>query len=114
MLAWYIRPSHKLPSLSERKESAPVGKPFLGSGTGYSVTFPVLGSSLPNVCSPKLEYQAIPSASTITSCGSIVGRGKSYSVMMTRVALPLGREKVLRGNPHVDDELRLIVLNHSA
>ena len=66
-LAWYIMPSHKFPSLSERTESAPVGEPFFGSGTGYSVTLPVLGSSFPSVCSPKLEYQAIPSASTTTS-----------------------------------------------
>src|SRR5207253_8883417 len=113
-LAWYIMPSHKFPSLSERTESAPVGEPFFGSGTGYSVTLPVLGSSFPSVCSPKLEYQAIPSASTITSWGSIVGRGKSYSVMMTRVALPLGRGKVLRENPQLEEELKLMVLNHSA
>src|SRR6266536_1808412 len=113
-LAWYIMPSHKLPSLSERTESAPVGEPFFGSGTGYSVTLPVLGSSFPSVCSPKLEYQAIPSPSTITSWGSIVGRGKSYSVMITRVAWPLGRGKVFRGNAHVADELKLILLNHSA
>ena len=58
---WYIMPSHKLPSLSERSESEPVGEPFFGSGTGYSVTLPVFGSSLPNDCSPKLEYQAMPS-----------------------------------------------------
>src|ERR1700741_3575515 len=107
-------PSHKLPSLSERIESVPVGDPFFGSGTGYSVTLPVLGSSFPSVCSPKLEYQAMPSASTITSWGSIVGRGKSYSVMMTRVAAPFGRGNVLRGNCQVDEELKLIVLNHSA
>jgi hypothetical protein len=30
--------------------------------------------------SPKLEYQTMPSASTITSCGEIVSRGKAYSV----------------------------------
>src|SRR5207253_11159607 len=108
-LAWYIMPSHKLPSLSERMQSAPVGEPFFGSGTGYSVTLPVLGSSFPSVCSPKLEYQAMPSTSTMTSCGSTVGRGKSYSVMMTRVALPLGRGKVLRGNCHAEAVLKLIV-----
>src|SRR4029450_800852 len=109
ILAWYIMPSHKFWSLSKRTESAPVGEPFLGSGTGYSVCLPVLESSFPSVCSPKLEYQAIPSPSTITSWGSIVGRGKSYSVMITRVALPLGRGNVLRGKLQLGEELKLIV-----
>src|SRR5258706_4669004 len=80
MAPWYIIPIHRFPSLSLRKESAPIGEPFFNSGTGYSVCLQVLGSSLPSVCSPKLEYQAMPSASSTTSCGSIVGRGKSYSV----------------------------------
>ena len=44
----------------------------------------------------------------------MVGRGKSYSVMMTCVALPLGRGNVLSGKFHVEDALKLIVLNHSA
>src|SRR5262245_42611418 len=67
MPAWYIMPSHKFCSLSKRTESAPVGEPFFGSGMGHSICLPVLGSSFPNICSPKLEYQAIPCASTITS-----------------------------------------------
>src|SRR4029453_15325749 len=114
MLAWYIMPSHKFWSLSKRTDSAPVGEPFFLSGTGYSVCLPVLESSLPSVCSPKLEYQTIPSASTITSWGSIVGRGKSYSVMTTRVALPVGRGNVLRENSQVEEELKLIVPNTPA
>src|ERR1019366_4086778 len=114
MAPWYIMPSHRFSSLSNRMDSEPVGEPFLGSGSGYSVTLPVLGSSLPMFCSPKLEYQAIPSLSTITSCGSIVGRGRSYSVMMTRVALPLGRGWVLSGYSHVEDWLKLMVLKNSA
>ena len=48
-------------------------------------------------CSPKSEYQAIPSESTITSWGIANFRGRSYSVMMARVALPLGRGKVFSG-----------------
>src|SRR5262245_6616876 len=47
MLAWYIMPSHKFCSLSKRTESDPVGEPFFGSGTGYSMCFPVLVSSFP-------------------------------------------------------------------
>ena len=62
------------------------GSRACAAGRGYSVTLPVLGSSRPRICSPKLEYQAMPSASTITSCGSMVSRGRSYSVMTTRVA----------------------------
>src|SRR5262245_7070073 len=77
---WYILPSQKLPSLSARIESAPVGKPGFCSGIGYSLCAPVLVSTRPTNCSPKLEYQAYPLSSTITSCGWIVLRGKSYSV----------------------------------
>src|SRR5262249_33484457 len=80
IVAWYILPSQRLPSLSARRPSPPVGKPGLCSGIEYSVTRPLLGSSLPKFCSPKLEYQTIPSASTITSCGEIVSRGRLYSV----------------------------------
>ena len=39
----------------------------LQSGILYSVTLPVLGSSFPRICSPKLAYHAIPCESTITS-----------------------------------------------
>src|SRR6266849_5243148 len=60
-------------------------------------------------CSPKLEYHTIPCESTTTSCGSIVARGRSYSVMMTCVAVPLGRGNVLRGYSHFEAELKLIV-----
>ena len=79
-VAWYMLPSHRLPSWSVRSARNPVGKPGLCSGTGYSVTLPVLGSSRPRFCSPKLEYQAMPSLSTMTSWGSMVSRGRSYSV----------------------------------
>ena len=40
---------------------------------------------------------AMPSLPTITSCGSIVARGRSYSVMITSVARPFGRGSVLSG-----------------
>ena len=58
----------------------PVGAAGFSSGTGYSVTFPVFGSSLPRICSPKLAYHAIPAESTMTSCGCLVRAGRSYSV----------------------------------
>src|SRR5467141_1624936 len=80
MVAWYMLPSHKLPALSLRRPRSPVGKPGLCTSMGYSVTCPVFGSSRPRFCSPKLEYQAMPSLSTLTSCGEIVSRGRSYSV----------------------------------
>src|ERR1700683_1399017 len=56
-----------------------------------SDTLPVLGSSSPTICAPKSEYQACPSRSTTTSCGSASLRGKSNSVMTTRVRGPFGR-----------------------
>src|ERR1041385_6636819 len=61
MVAWYMLPSHRLPSRSVRSARNPVGKPGLCSGTGYSVTLPVLVSTFPIFCSPKCEYQALPS-----------------------------------------------------
>ena len=88
-------PSHRSPALSVRSPRKPVGNPGLCSGTGYSLALPVLGSSRPRNCSPKLEYQAMPSASITTSCGWMVSRGRSYSVMTTRVARPFGRGSVL-------------------
>src|SRR5258708_36361273 len=86
----------------------PVGKPGRISGTGYSVTLAVPGSSLPRHCSPKLENHTVPAASTTTSCGSMVLRGRSYSVMMTRVDGPAGRGNVLSAYGQVGLELRLI------
>ena len=50
---------------------------MLSSFTGYSVTLPVFGSMPPKYISPKSEYQAWPLVSIMTSCGSIVGRGKT-------------------------------------
>ena len=71
------------PGESGRSESSPFGESGFKTGTGNSVVLPVFGSSFPIICSPKLMYQAIPSESTMTSCGCLVGFGKSYSVMMT-------------------------------
>src|SRR6266478_842440 len=100
------------PSWSNCIPRLPVGKPCFNIGTEYSLTFAVLGSSLPMFCSPKLEYHTIPCESTTTSCGSIVARGRSYSVMTTCVADPLGRGNVLRGYSHCEAELKLIVLRN--
>src|SRR3989442_12905364 len=106
--------SHRLPSRSVSKSNMPVGNPGRLSGTGYSVNVAVLGSSLPRNCSPKLETHTVPSASTMTSCGSIVFRGRSYSVMMTRVDGPVGRGSVLSEYDHVGPELRLTVARYFA
>src|SRR6266540_4403739 len=80
IVAWYMLPSQRFPSLSVRRPRSPVGKPGLCTSMGNSVTLLVFGSSRPRFCSPKLEYQAMPSESTMTSCGEIVSRGRSYSV----------------------------------
>src|SRR3989442_7939927 len=95
IVAWYMLPSHRFPALSLRRPRSPVGNPGLCTSMGNSVTLPVFGSSRPRFCSPKLEYQAMPSLSTMTSCGEIVSRGRSYSVLTTRVARPEGRGCVL-------------------
>src|SRR2546422_621673 len=92
----------------------PVGKPGRRSGTGYSVTLAVWGSSLPRNCSPKLENHTVPAESTTTSCGSIVFRGRSYSVKMTRVDGPVGRGSVLSEYDHVGPELRLMLARYFA
>src|SRR5258708_38690272 len=92
----------------------PVGKPGRSSGTGYSVTLAVAGSNLPRNCSPKLENHTVPAASTTTSCGSMVLRGRSYSVMMARVDGPVGRGNGLSAYDHVGPELRLMVARYFA
>src|SRR6266508_3275763 len=61
ILAWYMLPSQRLPSLSLRRPSSPVGNPGLVVSIENSLTAPVLGSRRPRFCSPKLEYQAMPS-----------------------------------------------------
>src|SRR2546428_753942 len=114
MPPWNIMPSQRLLSRSKRTDKAPVGKPGFSSGTRCSVTRPVLGSSLPSVCSPKLQYQAMPSGSTMTSCGWIVARGRSYSVMTTRAPRPVGRGSVFSSYGHVEPPLRLTGLRNSA
>src|SRR5262245_15057827 len=65
-------------------------------------------------CSPKLEYQTMPCASTTTSCGSIVARGRAYSVTTTCVAAPEGRGKVLSWCIQLEVVLKLIELRNSA
>ena len=92
----------------------PVGKPGRISGTGYSVTLRVLGSSLPRNCSPKFENHTAPAGSTTTSCGSMVFRGRSYSVMMTRVDAPVGRGSVFSEYDHTGPELRLMLARYFA
>src|SRR5580704_5535000 len=91
---WNIIASHKLPSPSASRSSAPVGEPGFRTGMAYSRCAPVLGSSSPRKFSTKFEYQTWPRASMRTSCGAMVWRGRSYSVMTTRVARPFGRGKV--------------------
>src|SRR5438445_320381 len=44
IVAWYMLPSQRLPSLSLRRPRSPVGKPGFASGMGNSVTLPLRGS----------------------------------------------------------------------
>src|SRR6266404_4406731 len=111
---WYITPTQGLSSLSNSRSSVPCDHPGLTSGIGYCVTLPVLGSILPRNIWPKSEYQTLPSRSSITSCGWIKGFGRSYSVKITRVDLPVSRGSVLSGKAHVCCWLRLTLASHSA
>src|SRR5499427_8264899 len=101
MALWYITPTHGLSSLSISRLSVPTGQPGFTTGIGYCVTLPVFTSILPrNIC-PKSEYQALPARSSITSCGWMRSLGRSYSVMITLVDLPVRRGRVLSGNSQV-------------
>src|SRR5258706_10652644 len=114
MALWYITPTQGLSSLSNSRSSVPCDHPALTSGIGYCVTLPVLGSILlRNIC-PKSEYQTLPTRSSITSCGWIKGFGRSYSVKITRVDLPVSRGSVLSGKAHVCRWFRLTLASHSA
>jgi hypothetical protein len=50
-----------------------------------------LGIDLAEELFAEMREPDMPSASTIASCGWICFRGRSYSVMTTRVARPVGR-----------------------
>src|SRR5437870_842917 len=50
----------------------------------------------------------------MASCGKASGRGRSYSVMMTCVALPLGRGNVFRSYGNVDEADKLMLAANSA
>src|SRR5580704_2433765 len=114
MAFWYITPIQGLSSVSNSRSSVPSGHPGLTTGIGYCVTLPVFGSILPrNIC-PKSEYHTLPARSSTTSCGWIRGFGKSYSVMITCVDLPVRRGWVLRGKVQVGSSLRLTLASHSA
>src|SRR5205085_318159 len=89
-------PIQIVPSRADWTLRLPVGAPGFDTGIGYSVVLPVFGSSRPKYCAPKSLYQTMPRASRNASCGIAMGRGRSYSVMITRVALPVGRGSVFR------------------
>src|SRR5712671_665348 len=114
MALWYITPTQGLSSLSNSRLSVPTGQPALTMGIGYWVTLPVFGSILPRNIWPKSEYQTVPALSSITSCGWISEFGRSYSVMITFVDLPVSRGKVLSGNDQVSCSLRLTLARNSA
>src|SRR5262245_40810965 len=111
---WYITPTQGLSSRSSSRSSVPSDHPGLTTGIGYWVTAPVFGSILPRNIWPKSEYQTLPARSSTTSCGWIREFGRSYSVMITRVDLPVSRGSVLSGNDQVCCWLKLTLASHSA
>src|SRR5205807_8924086 len=62
----------------------------------------------------KSVYQTLPSLSTSTSCGSVVGRTMSYSVTMARVSRPLGRGSVFNSYVQWSTALRLRSEEHTS
>src|SRR5258708_33881180 len=78
--AWYMLPSQSLPSRSPRRASTPTGYSGLEIAMSYSFTAPESGSTRPIFWSPNAEYQIVPLASRMTSCGCASLRGRSYSV----------------------------------
>src|SRR6266851_296194 len=69
--------NHRTPALSK---ISVCGSFASGSGIGYSVTAPVLGSSLP-ISAPVLPvYQMLPSLSSTSPCGPECGVLSGYSL----------------------------------
>src|SRR4029077_15212129 len=114
MALWYITPTQGLSSRSISRSRGPSDHHGLTTGIGYCVTAPVFGSILPRNIWPKSEYQTLPSRSSTTSCGWMSGLGRSYSVKITRVDLPLSRGSVFSGKDQVCCWLRLTLPSPSA
>src|ERR1043166_2966106 len=111
---WYMVSTQIWPFLSNSIESRPSGAFSLNFLIGYSTTLSVFGSNLPMNISPKSEYQTLPSLSTSTSCGSVVGRTMSYWVTTARVSRPLGRGSVFNSYAQGSLGPRLLVARYSA
>src|ERR1700730_14350427 len=84
-------------------------------GSEYSVNLPVFGFIFPKNIWLSSVYHGVPVESRSRSCATVSGRGMSYCVMMTRVALPFGRGSVFNSYGHVVlPPLRFIVARYSA
>src|SRR5450631_2561738 len=94
---------------------APCRSPGGTGGKEYSVNLPVFGFIFPKNIRLSSVYHGVPLESRSRSCATVSGRGISYCVMMTRVALPLGRGRVFNSYGHVVlPPLKLIVARYSA
>src|SRR5262249_1764751 len=106
--------NQSLPPLSNASERFPSGASGLNFLVGYSVSLSVFGSNLEMKSSPKSEYQTLPSLSSTTSCGSVVGRTTSYSVTIAWVERPVGRGRGLSAYEQRYAGLNLMVARYSA
>ena len=97
-----------------RRASAPGGEAFLFSGDRDFGQLAGLRVELAEILLAEVEYQTVPSESTTTSCGWIVGRGRSHSVMMTRVRGPWDAEGLQLDRSSSRLALWLIVARYSA
>src|SRR5580693_1939578 len=84
-------------------------------GSEYSVKLPVFEFIFPKNIRLSSVYHGVPMESRSRSCATVSGRGMSYCVMMTRVALPFGRGSVFNSKGHVVlSLLRFTVARYSA
>src|SRR6266550_1485452 len=94
---------------------APGRSPGGTGGREYSVNVPVFGFIFPKNIRLSSVYHGVPAESRSRSCATVSGRGMSYWVIMTRVALPVGRGSVFNSKGHVVlPPLRLTVARYSA
>jgi len=97
MALWYITPTQGLSSRSNSRSSVPSDHPCFDHGDRILRDFAGLRVHLAEEHLPKSEYQALPWRSSINVVRLDQGFGRSYSVMITRVDLPVSRGSVLSG-----------------
>src|SRR5579884_1340774 len=81
--------------------------PELGTGSGYSLMWPVAGSSRPSLLAFCPVYQREPSGATAGSWGRDCGVGRAYSLIVTLSGLTAAKAKATISNAGRADTLRM-------